>query len=126
MEDEGPVKEPTAPQVNDVAPPAQATAPTGPAPVRADEEDAPVPQAEVSAPQVGNEVQAAPARPDDEEETNGDANAQEEQVPLAEHPVPTPPKPAADKPHGTTLAIVAAVVIVIALGAMLTYAYLRS
>lgn len=125
MEDEGPVKEPAAPQINDVAPPPQATAPTGPAPVHAADDDAEVasPQPQRPTPSVGNEVMAAPAREDDESEE--DAHEQ----PVEHHeaaPAPKPQKPATDKPHGTTLAIIAAIIIVLGLGAMLTYAYLRS
>lgn len=91
---------PVAPQVNDIAPPTTTA-----------------PEAKAAQPDDAN-VATAPSS-DDAEPTK--ASHEKE----AARPKPIkPPKP--QKAHGTGGAIFAAVVIVLALGAMFTYAYLRS
>lgn len=99
-----------APQVNDVA------APSAP----------PMPQSDAQPPAVtppapnDQEVAPAPATTDDDTTQPADADAEE-----APQPKPTRP-PKVPKQRGSGFAIFAAIVIVLALGAMFTYAYLRS
>lgn len=97
-----------APQVNDVAAPAQAA------------------PAEDSAPS------AEPAPKNDAEVAQAPTAANDDSGPAAEPAKDDAPKPKPIKPpkppkqHGSGMAIFAAVVIVLALGAMFTYAYLQS
>jgi hypothetical protein len=98
----------TTPQVNDVSAPSAAT-PT--------EQNQPT---DGQKPEPTNDANVAPA-PKNNDTEHPDAHEAKE----ADKPKPVKP-PKAPKKHGSGAAIFAAVVIIVALGAMFTYAYLRS
>jgi hypothetical protein len=97
-----------APQVNDISAPAPA-APWQPSQSNAEQKPEPV-----------NDANVAPAP----QNTDTEHPAAHENKP-ADRPKPINP-PKIHKHHGSGGAIFAAVVIILALGAMFTYAYLRS
>jgi uncharacterized protein HemX len=97
-----------APQVNDISAPAT----SAPA-----EQNQPTDEHK---PEPANDANVAPAP-----QNNDDQHPKETETKEADQPKPVkPPKP--PRKHGSGGAIFAAVVIILALGAMFTYAYLRT
>ena len=105
--------------VRNAKPEAAETKPEAPAPVEGVAFEEPTSPAQ---PETATEdVKTAPPEDEDQAENSQPETADAQQP---EAPAPTPKQ--ADKPHGIGLVIFAAVVIVLGLGAMLTYAYLQT
>jgi hypothetical protein len=105
-----PEEKPAAPQVNDITAPVGAPAPAA----SSDQAPTDTPAPAEGAPADGEKLAEAPA-----EDTETDKQPEVQAAEVAK-------QPKVSKPHGPGMAIFAAVIVVLALGAMFTYAYLQS